>query len=87
MGSTFQNCTNLKKVAKIPSTVKNIGYCFASCVNLEGTIIIDSNPESYNNCFSGAGINSAGITVKGKSTILDEIIANAGDNTNITKGE
>ena len=87
MGSTFQNCTNLKKVAKIPSTVKNIGYCFVSCVNLEGTIIIDSNPESYNNCFSGAGINSAGITVKGKSTILDEIIANAGDNTNITKGE
>ena len=87
MASTFQHCENLKKVAKIPSTVKKINYCFAGCVNLEGTIIIDSNPELYDGCFGGAGINGAGITVKGKSTILDEIIATAGDNTNITNGE
>lgn len=87
MGSTFQNCQELKEGTKIPTTVKNLSYCFSSCYKLEGTIIIDSNPESYNNCFGGAGTKGAGITVKGKSTILDEIITKSGNAANITKGE
>ncbi len=85
MGSTFQNCQELKEGTKIPTTVKNLDYCFSSCYKLEGTIIIDSNPESYNNCFSDAGTKGAGITVKGKSTILDEIIATGGEK--VTRGE
>ena len=37
--------------------------------------------------FFDAGNNGSGITVKGKSSMLDEIIATGGNNANITKGE
>ena len=84
MAATFQKCMDLKKGTKIPSTVKYINYCFSDCVSLEGTIIIDADPEDYNNCFSGAGTSGSGIIVKGKSSMLDEIIATG---ENITKGE
>ncbi len=85
MASTFQKCMDLKKGTKIPSTVKYINYCFSDCVSLEGTIIIDADPEDYNNCFSGAGTSGSGIIVKGKSSMLDEIIATGGEK--VTKGE
>ena len=87
MSGTFHKGMNLKKGTKIPSTVKNISYCFADCVSLEGTIIIDAEPEKYVNCFPGAGTSGSGIIVKGKSSMLDEIIATGGNNANITKGE
>ena len=87
MSNTFTHCSNLKKVTKVPSTVKYINYCFEDCYNLEGTIIIDADPEGYDTCFFGAGKNGSGITVKGKSSMLDEIIATGGNNANITKGE
>ena len=87
MSNTFAGCGNLKKVTKVPSTVKYINYCFEFCYNLEGTIIIDADPEGYDTCFFDAGNNGSGITVKGKSSMLDEIIATGGNNANITKGE
>ena len=87
MSNTFTHCSNLKKVTKVPSTVKYINYCFEDCYNLEGTIIIDADPEGYDTCFFNAGKNGSGITVKGKSSMLDEIIATGGNNANITKGE
>ena len=85
MSNTFTRCSNLKKVTKVPSTVKYINYCFEDCYNLEGTIIIDADPEDYNNCFTGAGTSGSGIIVKGKSSMLDEIIATGGEK--VTKGE
>ena len=85
MSNTFTRCSNLKKVTKVPSTVKYINYCFEDCYNLEGTIIIDADPEDYNNCFTGAGTRGSGIIVKGKSSMLDEIIATGGEK--VTKGE
>ena len=84
MAGTFRKCMDLKKGTKIPSTVKYIDYCFSDCVSLEGTIIIDADPEVYRMCFSGAGTSGSGIIVKGKSSMLDEIIATG---ENITKGE
>ena len=88
MADTFQKCSNLKKGTKIPSTVKHINYCFSDCVSLEGTIIIDAEPEDledYDMCFNSAGTRGSGIIVKGKSSMLDEIIATGGEK--VTKGE
>ena len=85
MASTFQGSLFLKKGTKIPSTVKSVSYCFSNCKVLEGTIIIDADPEDYNQCFSGAGTSGSGIIVKGKSSMLDEIIATGGEK--VTKGE
>ena len=76
MDNTFSNCEGLKYIEiTISENVTNIQQTFAGCTNLEGIITINCNPENYVNFLQNT---TKPITLKGKSTMLSQIAANAG---------
>lgn len=80
MRNTFAGSAKITSIPKIPSTVENMEYAFQNCKGLTGTIEINTNTTGFNMntmkvaydlCFSGVDFESQGITLTGKSTVLD----------------
>ncbi|MBR3613574.1 MAG: leucine-rich repeat domain-containing protein [Clostridia bacterium] len=83
MGSTFSQCTALTQAPVIPSSVTYMENTFSNCTGLTGEITINANPTTYNSCFFKVDFTKQNLTLKGESTMLDELGATGNNYTNL----
>ena len=84
LNGAFAHNPALKKAPSyIPSTAKTMKETFIDCPNLEGTIVIDANPIDYTRCFQKTSLYGNGLTLTGKSNLLEKLINTKSSDANI----
>lgn len=82
ISKAFGNCTSLRTGTNIPASVQYMSATFHNCTSLSGNIVIDASPtssSSYASFFQSCGADAAHtITLRGSSTLLNEIAATGG---------
>ena len=92
MSYTFKGCTNLKTVENVPQNVEYMYSAFENCSNLTGTLVINVKQHNYQydfyrDCFKGAATApGTDLVITGTSPYIDNMIATAGEDSNIRKG-
>ncbi|MBR3613573.1 MAG: leucine-rich repeat protein [Clostridia bacterium] len=81
LSSAFKGCTALKTAPVISNNVYALSETFYNCISLTGEVIINANPDYYEGCFSGVDFATQNLTLKGESTMLDELGATGSNYT------
>ena len=82
-GAFAHNLALKKAPSYIPATVETMKETFIDCPNLEGTLVIDANPIDYTRCFQKTSLYGNGLTLTGRSNLLEELINTKSSDANI----
>ena len=82
-GAFAHNLALKKAPSYIPATVETMKETFIDCPNLEGTLVIDANPIDYTRCFQKTALYGNGLTLTGRSNLLEELINTKSRDANI----